>query len=420
MPDSGPSSLTPAPRESRGPLAWMKSALATRFSRRLAALLVLLLILYELVIPQIALTSCGGFVSANLVQVHADQAGSLTELNAQAGSPITTGAPIGMVMANTDQGAALDDRREVERLEDICEAYRQQRDQIESFSQKLTARSDTFTKYLSQFDLALFKSAHAASDAYTTQAKSLGRNVTRQSKTSKHGWTAFSDRDAMIAEQAAAAANAGTNTYDAEAAAIRVNAATRGFLLDSGTDGATYYVQKHDELSLQLINLNLQLKIAQAQMNAAASRLRSLLAQDHRMITAPVTGLIWQQYASRGQSLTDHSPIVDIADASSTFVLAVTQAAQLARLRVGDAAVVHVDGFPGSLNGTIAGWVLTPAGTAGFAVAPHVAPPREVYVIVRLDPTDRTMLSSTLIGRRAAIVFPHPGWTWLADLVQQL
>lgn len=398
----------------------VKAIFATSLARRLAAGVVLLVIGYELFVPMVALTSSAGWVSADLVQIHAEQGGSVTQLYAHAGDLIHAGFPVAVVMANTEQGEALEYRREVERLAAVCEAYREQRDKIQHFADQLDSRSDVFTQYLSQFDLAMFHSSTAASKAYDTQAASLGRNLKRRSVLSKHGWTSYADRDTTMAEQAVAAANAGTAKFDAEAAAIRVGAATRGFLLDSGTDGASYFVQKQDEISIRLIDLDLQLKVSQSAMNSAADRLRTLLNQGNRLVKSPVSGLIWQQYASRGQSLTEQAPIVDVADSQSIFVLATPRAEQISDLRIGDKAVVQVDGVPWSLKGTIKGWILDPASSNGFAVVPHANASREAYVVIALDPTDKASLDGGMIGRRAAIVFPRPGWTWLANLIQVL
>jgi len=95
--------------------------------------------------------------------------------------------------------------------------------------------------------------------------------------------------------------------------------------------------------------------IAAAQRNLAVAQLRTLKADiPHTVIASPISGIIARKWVSAGEVVQPAEPIFTLYDLNELKVKALFKETQVRRMRVGDAAKITIDAYPGiSLEGTI-------------------------------------------------------------------
>jgi HlyD family secretion protein len=78
------------------------------------------------------------------------------------------------------------------------------------------------------------------------------------------------------------------------------------------------------------------------------------LARRDLIILSPVNGVVLETFVSGGESLLPGTALADVLDEESLYVEVFLEEREIGRLRLGDAAEVRVDGFPGRpLAGTV-------------------------------------------------------------------
>ncbi len=99
-----------------------------------------------------------------------------------------------------------------------------------------------------------------------------------------------------------------------------------------------------------------QVRLAEAQMSQAEAELRELkIRLDQMSILAPINGQIAARYADVGALLGPSTPIVRIVNLRTLYTSANVPERNVSKLRVGNAAIVHVDSFGDrGFNGKIA------------------------------------------------------------------
>lgn len=399
--------------------SWL-AALGSRLTRRLLGCVTVLILIYELIVPSLLVTTHDGFISADLVYIRTPITGHVGALYSKLGQPVAAGAPLFRMEtepASSDISAA---RRELERLAQEAEAYRQTQDNLIQFGKAFDARAERYKTLVKQFDFDLYREGRASLIGYQKQAQKLQQNVQRQEVLASEGLTSKISRDSSSAEQALSTGNAGASQFDTDSRALRIAGADEGFLLDTGTNGASYFIQKADELKLRLMDLQLSSSISAAQFNAAADRLRALLEQTQKTVQSPVTGIIWQQAVSQNQSLRQDEAVLEIADATTTFAIALIEESRIQKLEIGAPVNIQVSGYQNRLHGVVRGWVLDPKNNAGLAVTPQITADENAYVCIEITDADRAKIGSTLIGRKARVVIPRHHWEWLSNLFSHL
>lgn len=390
--------------------------LGSSLTRRLLGAVTLLILGYELIVPSLLVTTHDGFVSADLVYIRTPASGHISALYSRLGQPVDIGTPLASIASENAGHDITDARREVERLAQEVEAYRQAQDTLNQFSTSLQARAEHYKSLVKRFDIDLYQQGRAFQSGFQKQSSKLQQNVQRQDILAGEGLTSKISRNSSAAEQALAAGNASAGQFDAESRAVRVAGAEEGLLVDTGTNGASYFVQKADEIRLRAMDMKLSTSIAAAQFNAASDKLRQLLTQTQQTITSPVPGIIWRQVIAKDQSIRQDEAVLEIADANTTFAIALIEENRIQKLKIGAPADIHISGYPGHVHGIIRGWVLDPKNNTGLAVTPQTTADENAYVCIEITDLDRSRLGAALIGRRAKVVLPRHHWEWLSNL----
>lgn len=130
-----------------------------------------------------------------------------------------------------------------------------------------------------------------------------------------------------------------------------------------------------DQAQADAAREQLEVLVTQAKQLAAALDLQRAALQvaqinlGYTHITAPVDGMVGQRQVQLGQYVSAGSQIISVIPLPNVWVIANYKETQMTRVRVGQAADVSVDSFPGvALHGHVEGWA--PGSGAEFSLLP--------------------------------------------------
>jgi membrane fusion protein, multidrug efflux system len=140
--------------------------------------------------------------------------------------------------------------------------------------------------------------------------------------------------------------------------------------------------EKHTEATLalnqaQLAQQRQQLKVLESQEKQAQATLKAQraasdlakIALGYTRITAPVDGMVSERLVRPGQYVSVGTQVISIVPLPNVWVIANYKETQMTRIRLGQAARVTVDAFPGVvLHGRVDSW--SPASGAQFSLLP--------------------------------------------------
>ncbi|WP_119421773.1 HlyD family secretion protein [Desertibaculum subflavum] len=205
------------------------------------------------------------------------------------------------------------------------------------------AEAEAATRHLErrqQYQLAIIREADAAVRAARADVELTQRNLARAARLVAQGWT--TERNHDVASADSQRAGAALTRVDAAATAARAQLA----VIESE--------------SAQLA----------ARRQEAAARLRlAEIALDDTVIRAPVAGVIGNKRVQPGQYVEPPAVLMSVVPVQGVWVVANFKETQLARMRVGQAARVAVDGYPDvDIRGVVDS--LAPGSGAAFTLLP--------------------------------------------------
>lgn len=205
------------------------------------------------------------------------------------------------------------------------------------------AQIDAATEHLErrkQFQLALIREADAAIRAAQADVDLTQRNLARATRLVAHGWTPERSHD--LARADSQRAGAALARVEAAAAAARAQLA----VIDSEAA-----------------------QVAARRQEAEANFRLAEIALDNTVIRAPVSGVIGNKRVQPGEYIRPGAALMSVVPVEGVWVVANFKETQLARIRVGQTAIVAVDGYPDSeIRGTVDS--LAPASGAAFSLLP--------------------------------------------------
>jgi membrane fusion protein (multidrug efflux system) len=221
-----------------------------------------------------------------------------------------------------------------------------------------------------EHQLALIQSADAAVQAARADAELAKRELARASQLAGQGWT--SQRNFDVAEANEQRASAALTTAEAGAGAARRQ-------LDVIESEATQIAARRQEAEANL-------------------RLAEIALAD-TVIRAPVAGVVGNRKLRSGEYVRPGMMLMSLVPTSSVWVVANFKETQLARMKVGQAASITVDGYPDvSVRGRVDS--LAPGSGAAFSLLPPDNATGNFVKIVQRVPV-KILLESNhpLVGR---------------------
>ena len=148
-------------------------------------------------------------------------------------------------------------------------------------------------------------------------------------------------------------------------------------LFEQATDNENRTQATLDLNKAQLEQQRQQIKVLESQVKQAQAALKAQQAArdlakinlGYTRITAPVDGMVGQRQVRRGQYVSLGTQVISLVSLPNIWVIANYKETQMTRIRIGQAARVTVDAFPGViLHGHVDSW--SPASGAEFSLLP--------------------------------------------------
>lgn len=153
-------------------------------------------------------------------------------------------------------------------------------------------------------------------------------------------------------EAASAIVKATLQQRQAELASSHADLNRAKQLFEAGLIAAQDYDAKRTAYQV----LQAQLAVARAQGDQAAAELRELrIRMDQMRITSPIAGYIAQKFLLTGAVVSPATPVLRVVNISTLIAQANVPEGQIAKLRIGTRATVHIDALGDfALQGTVA------------------------------------------------------------------
>ncbi len=119
-----------------------------------------------------------------------------------------------------------------------------------------------------------------------------------------------------------------------------------------------------DDLKLNLERTRTALEAAQQNLQALASRSRSLEAQRKLLqrqitdasVTAPISGTVATRYYEAGETIPMNAPLAELIDLSTLWTKVFVSETFLPKIKIGQPAEIRIDGTAQTLRGTVS-WI---------------------------------------------------------------
>ncbi|MBX9635751.1 MAG: HlyD family efflux transporter periplasmic adaptor subunit [Magnetospirillum sp.] len=231
--------------------------------------------------------------------------------------------------------------------------------------------------------------------------------------------------EAAKAEDQVAAAEIDSASAELARMGAEARAVGRGAFVIGGGDDSPYADQRRDEVRVK----RAARKVEAAGAEVRVAELTRQLAVEENLasnlsdssLRAPISGVVWQRFATEGDSIRNGDPVVGVVDCDKLFLTAVLPKRYFAELKSGDRAQARLAGTDAPVQAVVQS--VRAAGSAQANTAAAVAPLAEegADVVVTLAVHDAKLgnRSDNLcqVGQRATVTFRMPALKPLVDAV---
>ncbi len=195
-------------------------------------------------------------------------------------------------------------------------------------------------------------------------------------------------RAGTISRQDYERALAAARSAEANATAAKANVASAEKLVEERKAEIDAQVAKREQIARtsprQLSIRQADLATAEANVEASAAQLqRAALNLSFCHIVSPVRGIVTQRSAEIGNRVSEAQPLMMIVASGDTWVTANFKETQLARMRAGQRAKVHVDALKRDFEGTVEG-IPAITGARSSVLPPENATGNYIKVVQRM------------------------------------
>lgn len=260
---------------------------------------------------------------------------------------------------------------------------------------------------------------HARTEAEAELRSARADSARAEAELERKRSLAAKDLVAPVAVQAAlAAAAAARAKVEAQQAtmarlAAEADGLRRGVFVSAASDDSSYSGQRRDEIRVKRAARKVEAAQAQIRVRELARQLATEEQQAARLsdavLSAPVTGVVWQRFAAEGDAVRSGDPVAGVVDCDRLFLSAVLPKRYFSELRSGDRAKVRLNGGDGTSRAVVqsvrAAGSTQANGTA--AVTPAAIEGEEVVVTLALRDDRVGNRSDNLcqVGQRATVTF---------------
>jgi multidrug resistance efflux pump len=307
-------------------------------------------------------TSAEATVNARLVTLRAPIDGTvlLSSQFADVGTTIVADEQLVRITNPRADRSQLDNlRRTISGIEAERDALQRRKSQLEDLQGQLRNQRDAFQK--GRVDQLEARVAELTADIAAAMAKQdeTASALDRAKRLRTNGYQTQAILDASERDHKVAVNAAEGLRQRLVGAKVELDAARTGLFVGDSYNDIPRTAQRLDEITQQVIDLGGQidekaLRIAQLQAEMAEEEKRFAL-RSTAIVTAPVSGRVWEILTSDGELVTQGQNLLRVLDCGGVLVTAAVSEAVYNSLRLGQPATFHLRGESEERKGHVAG-----------------------------------------------------------------
>ena len=411
-------SLEPEPnfRKPRNPVrkrSWALpelSVVARRALKSLAAVVILAALFVNPSLRLMTSTSAEAVINARVITLRAPIDGEVATQDEKidVGTVYQSGAPVlRIVNARADRSRVDDLRRSISALEIESGSLAARLTYLKTRRKELADETALFQKVramLLEENAAEIDSQIAAAEA---KQKEIDQTLSRSLSLKVAGFESAASLGRATRDSQVNLNEMASMKHRLEAAQVEIDATQRGMSVTDGYNDRPRAAELADAIDNQINELEAQLAEHKQRIldlsNAVADETVRFDAQAKAVLSAPVTGGLWEILTAPGEVVHRGQDLVKLLDCAGSVVTAAVSESTYNELKIGDPASFKLRGEQTEHAGKIIGLTGLAAAPSNFAILP-ASLEREPYRATIVVP-DLTATSGCLVGRTGMITF---------------
>jgi multidrug resistance efflux pump len=363
---------------------------------------------YALWSDQASIATDNAVVSAYAVSVRTPIDGVITAEARHVGDRVSRGDLVGEVInVRVDDQHLVDLREHLKRVRANLDAATAEQQTLGALRDDLKRRSKAYIEASSARLAGSVAEAERLLAAATAKREQAERTLARKSSLSKTGFSSPADLESAQSDFDIASRQVSAQQGHLDSLRAQAQAVNQGVVSEPGSNDVTYSMQRADEITIRLSELDRELALAQADILETTARLQGEEERLSRLqkasLLAPTSGIIWKLEASTGERLGAGDMVAQIVDCGRTFIIAAVPQNRFPDVAVGSVAEYRLAGDSVKRHGVVVS--VTGDATGGdhnLAAIPFDQNGQGVTVRIAVDPT----AGECLVGRTARVLLP--------------
>ena len=346
--------------------------------------------LYAVTAGQATITSTNAVLTGYTVSLRAPISGRFRGEGLRLGDAVAAGAVLGRVDdALVDRRGAVDLVGQIARSEAEARALERQRSDLLGMRTRLVERVSDVRAVEEAYQDRDLEMQGQRLRALSARNRMLRRALERKEKLARDGLAPMIETEDLLDDVDASDAEIAVQDAVVARTRIRRAAAGRGLILGEGMNGASYSMQRIDEVDVRLSEVEHSIAsvaavAAEARHRLAAERDR-LAVLSEAVMRAPSAGTVWRIGASDGERLGVGDAAFELVDCGTAFILAAIPQDRFGKVELGGTARFRLSGEREDRHGRILGVMASSdlAGDRNLAAVP--APGHGETVLARIE-----------------------------------
>jgi multidrug resistance efflux pump len=308
-------------------------------------------------------------------------------------------------------------------------ATEQRRAALLTFRTTLQARAEAHTRLLTARLNAEIEGAAAMRASTAVQRDQDRRDLSRRRQLIVDGVVSASDLEHTQAVWEAAAQVEIAQSAARRSLEVQRDSAAAGMFAEAGPNEASYAVQRRDEMSLRLGDLdetaaNLQADLAHTIALAAATEADAARRTAHQVV-APSDMIVWRRGVQLGDVVNAGETVIDLVACDQSLIIAAIRQRDLDLIEVGGIATIRLTGESGDRHGRVLGTLAASEvdGDPRIAAVPPGDRTASAMALVELGPAPEGAVATPngcAVGRTAQVMLPRHDMGPLRNLLDRI
>jgi len=362
-------------------------------------------------------------ISAYTVSIRAPINGFLSASQVRVGDPVSSGSTLARIAnPRVDNQRLVDLEQLLIRQQSDLDAYKTERDRLTALRNSLLQRGSEYEKAEIEYFKKRSEEAAFLFRAKEEQRQQALRDLSRNDMLGKQGWVSVSELERMKSTFDIAKYEAEAQLADVGALQIQAEAARHGLFLESGQNDVPYSLQRADEVSLRIAEIERGISLLQTAQKETLAR---LAAEKNRVdllrfatLIAPSTGMVWRLGASDGELVAIGDTISELVDCGDVFILAKIPQSRFGDIIIGSIAHYRFSGETNQHAGQVIAVTgeLSLAGDRNLAATPTAERSPTATVRIKIEPSENIAGKCT-VGRTVNVWMPAANGSLMARLL---